>query len=119
MEGLEVFFQPLGSSLFDNLRKETLGNLISVHNEHRFPETEGAKIAIVGVLEDRNSSNNLGCANGPDVIRKYLYQLTEFDEEIGLIDLGNISPGKTTNDTYYAVKTVCSELIKAGILPLN
>jgi hypothetical protein len=53
MEGLEVFFQPLGSELFENLEKEALGNVINAHNEQGFPETEGAKIAIIGVLEDR------------------------------------------------------------------
>jgi formiminoglutamase len=118
MEGLEVFFQPLGSELFENLEKEALGNVINAHNEQGFPETEGAKIAIIGVLEDRNSIGNSGCASGPDAIRSYLYKLFEFDEEIGLVDLGNITPGETTNDTYYAVKTACSELIKAGIIPL-
>ena len=118
MEGLEVFFQPLGAELFENLEKEALGNVINAHNEQGFPQTEGAKIAIIGVLEDRNSIGNSGCASGPDAIRSYLYKLFEFDEEIGLVDLGNITPGETTNDTYYAVKTACSELIKAGIIPL-
>ena len=45
MEGLEVFFQPLGAELFENLEKEVLGNVINAHNEQGFPETEGAKIA--------------------------------------------------------------------------
>ena len=118
MEGLEVFFQPLGSELFEGLGKQALGKVINVHNERGFPEIDGAKVAILGVLEDRNSIVNSGCASGPDAIRRYLYKLFEFDKEIGLIDLGNVSPGETTNDTYYAVKTACSELIKAGIIPL-
>ncbi len=118
MEGLEVFFKPISGEALGQLSEESLGKLADIHTEGNFPETTGAQVAFIGVLEDRNSKSNKGCAKGVDRIRSYFYKLYKFDEAISIIDLGNIHPGETTNDTYYAVKTVCAELIKAGILPV-
>ncbi len=118
MEGLEVFFQPVDAEVFDGLAKESLGLKINAFDSQGFPDLEGARIAIIGVKEDRNSLKNGGCAKGPDFVRHQLYRLFDFDEEISVVDLGNISPGESTKDTYFAVKTVCAELIKAEIIPL-
>ena len=111
MTDLSVFFKPINSKVLSDT-VSTLGVQIDIHKEGVFPDIGGAKIAILGVKEDRNSRDNEGCSNGPDVIRKHLYRLFSFDEDIKLVDLGNIEAGDTANDTYFALKSSCAELIK-------
>lgn len=94
-----------------------LGSKILVHQQE-FPELEGIEIALLGVPEDRKAINNPGCALGPDYVREKLYQLNEGSYETKIADLGNIIRGETVVDTYYALKTVVSELIKNDIIPI-
>ncbi|MFW5687476.1 MAG: arginase family protein, partial [Bacteroidota bacterium] len=96
-----------------------LGNVINSHNEEgQFPSLDDIHIAIVGVKEDRNAADNQGCAFAPDYIRKYLYNLYQGPFKLKLADLGNIRQGETTEDTYFAVKTVIAALLEKKIIPL-
>jgi formiminoglutamase len=95
-----------------------LGSKIE-HFSVDFPDLEQkTDIAIIGVQEDRNAINNTGCALGPDYVREKLYQLNEGNYNTKIVDLGNIRQGATVTDTYIAVKTVVSELIKKDIIPV-
>ncbi|MGZ3754483.1 MAG: formimidoylglutamase [Mucilaginibacter sp.] len=95
-----------------------LGSKIEHHSVH-FPDLEQKMdIAIIGVQEDRNAVNNVGCALGPDYVREKLYQLNEGGYNTKIVDLGNIRQGKTVTDTYFAIKTVVAELIKMDIIPI-
>lgn len=81
-------------------------------------ELEGQRIAVIGVKEDRRAGENTGAADGPDEIRKYLYRLFKFDQDISMIDLGNIQAGAEISDTYYALNHTCQVLLKKNIVPL-
>ncbi|GAB3937132.1 formimidoylglutamase [Mucilaginibacter myungsuensis] len=96
-----------------------LGSKIE-HHSVAFPDLENEKfdIAIIGVLDDRNAVGNPGCALGPDYVREKLYSLYEGAYTTKIADLGNIKQGASVTDTYYAVKTVVSELVKKDILPV-
>ena len=84
-----------------------------------FPDLEEKiDIAIIGVQEDRNAVNNVGCALGPDYIREKLYGLNEGSYTTKIVDLGNIRQGATVTDTYFALKTVISELVRKDIIPV-
>ncbi len=84
-----------------------------------FPDLEQKiDIAIIGVQEDRNAINNPGCALGPDYVREKLYLLNEGSYKTKIVDLGNIRQGATVTDTYIALKTVVSELVKKDIIPI-
>src|SRR5690554_3280620 len=83
-----------------------------------FPDLEGIDIALFGVMDDRNSINNLGCSLGPDVFREHFYPLYEGFQKPKIADLGNIKAGKSVIDTYAAVRIVVEELIKQGVLPI-
>ncbi|MEC3878040.1 formimidoylglutamase [Parapedobacter sp. 10938] len=85
-----------------------------------FPDLEEEKpdLALFGVLDDRMAVGNLGCAEGAGAVRRNLYGLYQGEYKLRLADLGNIRAGETVTDTYAAVKTVCAELIKAGIVPV-
>jgi len=95
-----------------------LGDKIT-HFSVDFPDLDQkTDIAIIGVQDDRNAVNNSGCALGPDYVREKLYLLFEGAYKTKIADLGNIRQGASITDTYFAVKTVVSELIKKGILPI-
>jgi len=84
-----------------------------------FPdENEPYDIAIIGVMEDRNAVNNVGCSLAPDYVRGKLYHLHRGDYAPRIVDFGNIKAGNQVKDTYVALKTVVEELIKKNIIPL-
>lgn len=86
----------------------------------QFPDLEDSKpdIALFGVQDDRKAVNNAGTAKAPNAVRKHLYSLYQGDYKLKLVDLGNIIAGETVKDTHVAVKTVCEELLKSGVIPL-
>ena len=81
-------------------------------------EANSYDIALIGVLEDRNSTHNQGTALGPDYLREKFYQLHEGSYTTRIVDLGNIKQGAKVSDTYIALKMVITELIKKNILPV-
>lgn len=119
---LSDFFSPVN---IDKITPEKgfynshLGMKIKVHDSD-FPDLSSGEydIAIIGICEDRGTSSNQGCGLGPDYIREKLYSLNEGSFKTKIVDLGNIIPGHKLSDTYIALKTVVSELIKINILPI-
>jgi arginase family enzyme len=83
-----------------------------------FPDLEGVQLAIIGVNEDRAALENKGCSQGPSAIRKHFYSLYKHWENVVIADLGNIIPGHTIDDTYFALKDVVAHLLKNNIVPL-
>jgi formiminoglutamase len=121
MEIAEFFVPVETQKLFSPEKSHPLviGNIIKSHTEEEsFPSLEGIDIAILGVKEDRNAPNNEGCAYAPDYIRKYLYNLFQGPFQMNVADLGNIRPGETTDDTYFAVRSVVAELMQKKVIPI-
>lgn len=83
-----------------------------------FPVTEDFDIAIIGVKEGRASVNNSGTAHAPDVVRKYFYELYSPGGKIKITDLGNINPGNSIKDTYFALRNVVGELLQQNVVPV-
>ncbi|TCK82763.1 formimidoylglutamase [Albibacterium bauzanense] len=114
------FFTPVN---VQEIKKEAgflnsqLGSIITIY-EQEFPDLEGVDIAIFGVADDRKAVNNKGCASAADAFRKKFYQLHQGEHKINVVDLGNIQKGFQVTDTYAAVKTVVTELVKSNILPI-
>ena len=75
-------------------------------------------IAILGVCDGRGQLGSAVSQNAPDAVRGELYALFQHESAVKWIDMGNILPGATLEDTYFAVKEVCQELIKREIVPL-
>lgn len=118
---LEDFLAPVGDSLFKNLAEanaQKVGLKLQVHRElEGLPDWEHCKLALLGVMEDR-PQKNAGAAQAPDEIRKYLYELYWGDWQFEIADLGNIYAGETLADSMAAVKEVCFQLIKKGVIPV-
>ena len=119
---ISLYFKPVDVSEFeqaDDYLPTCLGALIKVYKtDESFPALEETDIALIGVEDDRNSVNNEGCGSAPDRIRNKLYQLLQGPKKLSITDLGNIKPGNTVEDTYFALSSAIFELIQRKIIPV-
>ncbi len=119
---ISVFFKPSNRDTISEgyvYQTNQLGKTIKKFEDpENFPSLDGCLIAIIGVKEGRGSKHNESCDNGPDVIRKYLYKLWGLGNLFQIVDLGNIEPGHTIEDTYYALSSTIEYLVKLNILPV-
>lgn len=82
--------------------------------EQELPDLNAADIVLLGVGEYRgNGKFNLGIENA-NIIRKHLYQLHYWHNEIKIADIGNVKTGATIGDSYAALKTVLMDLFRLG-----
>lgn len=113
------FLQPISDDLLIDIHRmsnQALGKKVMMHTSQEFPNLEQNSIAIIGVLDNRgNEVNDVLCL---DTVRMQFYNLFPGNWSKSIYDLGDIVAGNTINDTYYALKSVCSELIKKNIVPI-
>lgn len=119
---IDIYFDPIdlsGYKISGKSNKKRLGDIVrAYYNKKYFPDLNGIDIAIIGVMEDRYAITNKGCAQAPDLIRKYLYPLFEGNYKVSIADLGNIKMGHNVSDTYFALTHVLKELIQNHIIPV-
>ncbi len=117
-----IYFEPVNTSITgspEELLPGSIGKVINCYTDRdNFPVLENAQIAIIGVPEDRNSVNNNGCAFAPDCIRRFLYRLSQGNFNLDIVDLGNIKRGHSVKDTYIALSSTVSDLLKRNIVPI-
>lgn len=117
MSDIAHYFAPVEFSP-ESYHPESLAHTLRVHTPKSFPDPENADIAIFGVCEDRLAHTNKGCAAAPNEVRKHLYKLFSVGYTPRIVDLGNIMPGHSENDTFFAVSEVVDSLMRANIIPL-
>ncbi|MBO3115899.1 formimidoylglutamase [Winogradskyella sp. DF17] len=99
--------------------QQGLGKKVKIHSQQLgLPDLDDVKIAIIGVKENRNDVNYMGEDLNFDSIRKTFYTLFPGNWHTTIADLGDINPGETVEDSYFAIKTVISVLIEKGIIPI-
>jgi arginase family enzyme len=114
------FLEPVSQEILDyvsQLSSQHLGNKIVFHTQHDFPDVSKIKIAIVGVLENRGVDSGSKEVN-LDYIRKELYALFPGNWESSIADLGDVLPGNSLDDTYFALQSIVSSLIKKKVIPI-
>ena len=114
------FLHPLASELIheiDAFSSQHFGSKVVFHAEEAFPDIDKIKIAIIGVLENRGDVNAIEEVD-LSTIRKELYGLFPGNWNASIADLGNIYPGNSVEDTYFALKKVVASLIKKKIIPI-
>ena len=112
------FFSPVNEELV-TVAGNKLGSSLRLHlADKAFPDLEGVKIAIFGVLEDRLDENRNGEPFNFDGIRKALYNLFPGNWHYKMADLGDIQKGETVEDTFFAVQSAVAECLKNGIIPV-
>jgi len=114
------FLSPVDSEIIqfvNGLSSQHLGSKVAFHTDIDFPDTDQIKIAIIGVLENRG---DVFAFEEVDLnsIRKELYSLYPGNWQTSIADLGDILPGNSLEDTFFALQKVASKLIRKGIIPI-
>ena len=99
--------------------QQALGKKIKIHSrQDGIPDIDDVQIAIIGVQENRNDVNYIGAKINFDSIRKTLYALFPGNWNTKIADLGDIEPGETVEDTYFAIRTAITVLVEKNIIPI-
>lgn len=121
---LSIFFEPLNEDVFAKLNKpRTLGAYIT-RFVSKFPDWRGADIAILGVNEirGRNSEEEAPeatTATAPArAVRKVLYTLHKGSGRCKVVDLGNLRPGISLEDTHLRLREIVEVLISHNTIPI-
>jgi len=115
------FLTPVQDRLVEQLElqhSQVIGQSLRIHTATVEPDLKGVKMAIVGVLESRNSVDYIGQDFQLSEIRKAFYKLFPGNWTHNIADLGDIQKGETVEDTYFALIQVLSNLIKDNIIPI-
>ena len=99
--------------------QQALGKKIKVHSrQNGIPDLDDVQIAIIGVQEHRHDVNYMGADISFDSIRKTLYGLFPGNWSTVIADLGDIEPGESVEDTYFAIRTAITVLVEKNIIPI-
>ncbi|HEX7414582.1 MAG TPA: formimidoylglutamase [Bacteroidia bacterium] len=116
MSDIAHYFSPIKFSA-ESFHEESFAHKLSVYSTN-FPDLEKIDIALIGVCEDRLATSNKGSATAPDEVRKHLYNLFSGSFSPRVADLGNIMPGHSETDTFYALSETVDYLIRQNIVPI-
>jgi hypothetical protein len=100
------------------LPKQVIGKNIDIHTEELgLPELKGLQIAIIGLVEQRNSffANPQYDVNQ---FRREFYELYPGNWKLKIADLGDLSNGEKVKDTYFAIKEIGFHLKQMNIVPV-
>ncbi len=114
------FLTPIGNEILEyisGLSSQHLGSKIVLHTEKQFPDLNKTDIAIIGVLENRGNADTERKVD-LTAIRKEFYSLYPGNWNASIADLGDILPGNSKEDTYFAVKKIVASLLKKKVVPI-
>lgn len=117
-----LFFEPVDAEklgLADaSADRSLLMNTVLFYNPSAPLDISEAQLAIIGVPESRNSYKNASCSMAPDEIRRQFYQLYRWNDNVRIIDMGNVIVGETVEDTYEIVSEIAADLISQKVIPI-
>jgi arginase family enzyme len=111
------FLEPIDIEIqqfVQQLSSQQLGSKVVFHTTEDLPDLSKIRVALVGVLESKQD----GTVTSLKSIRNELYALYPGNWETSIADLGNIRPGHSQKDTFFALQSVVSALIKKRIIPI-
>ena len=114
------FLSPVDNEILEyinGLSSQHMGSKVTFHTDKDFPDLDKIKIAIIGVPENRGDNSSFEEAN-LDFIRKEFYGLFPGNWQSSIADLGDILPGNSIEDTFFALQKVVSRLLKKEIIPI-
>jgi formiminoglutamase len=119
MIDLMIFFNNLDEELWQNCKEDVtcIYNQISIH-AHQFPNWQEADLAIIGLIEERGTQRNIGVAGAADAFRKHFYKLRKSKVSYKVVDLGNLRPAPSLQETYQRLKVVCELLLAENTIPI-
>jgi len=114
------FLSPIDHEIIqyiNGLSSQHLGSKVAFHTDKDFPDTDKVKIAVIGVLENRGDLKAFEEVN-LNAIRREFYGMFPGNWQSSIADLGDILPGNSLEDTYFALQKVCAKLIRKGVVPI-
>jgi len=116
------FLTPVSDAVLAHVEliaQQALGKKVKIHSrQNGIPDLDDVQLAIIGVQENRNDVNYIGAHINFDSIRKTLYTLFPGNWGTTIADLGDIEPGESVEDTYFAIRTAITVLIEKNIIPI-
>jgi len=116
------FLSPVSDSVLAHaelLSQQTIGKKVKIHSESQgIPDLEGVQLAVIGVKENRNDINYIGSKLQFSDIRMTLYSLFPGNWHTVIADLGDIEPGESVEDSYFALRTTIEVLVQKKIIPI-
>lgn len=116
------FLTPVSKSIVAHsevLPAGTIGKKLAIYtSQGELPDLTNVKFAIFGCKENRRDVNYMGIDIHFDAIRMTLYGLFPGNWKHTMADLGDIEKGASVEDSYFAVTTVTSALLKKNIIPI-
>jgi len=116
------FLSPVDEVLIEEISfqgEHSLGSQIKIHTINSgIPNLENIEIAIVGVTENRLDNDRDDDFLNFNNVRRSFYSLFPGNWNLKIADLGDIQKGETVEDTYFALQTLVSALIKKRIIPV-
>jgi arginase family enzyme len=114
------YLQPVSEEIIkftETLSNQTLGKKVVMHTQTDYPVLDNVSLAIICVNENRGAELDNEYFNF-DTFRKTFYSLFPGNWSKEIVDLGDVLIGNEISDTYFVLKTICTELIKKKIVPL-
>lgn len=103
----------------EGYKEGQIGGIISTYKieaagNEEFPDLDDVQVVLLGCGEQRGSGLIHGRSEAPDLVRRQLYSLYYWHNDVKIADVGNIKEGSLYTDSYAALKTVIHELINDG-----
>ena len=73
---------------------------------------------LLGVKDGRKSFENSATGSDLSIVRKAFYSLYSGSWHLPIADIGDIKMGETVHDTYYALVSVLTDLLKLQVIPI-
>lgn len=119
---ISLFLNPVGYQLPEiSIRpgRKRLGETLIIYREKdHFPDLTDVKLVLIGVQEERGALHNEGCSAGLYNIREAFYALFDHWRGLKIADLGDVKPGYSIEDTYFALSQTTGQLIRNNIIPI-
>lgn len=113
MNDLHEYLLPINIAVLNDdkgYNDKQFASLIKIYEE-QIPEISEAELVIVGINEFRGAGIN-SLTSPADAVRKQLYKLHDWHEDVSIADIGNIKCGSSISDSYAAIKIVLKELLE-------
>ncbi|SHI30610.1 Arginase family protein [Hymenobacter daecheongensis DSM 21074] len=115
---LAIFFDPLPEELTAPAAASTTLANYATRFQDTFPDWRTADLALIGLDEWRGSAAGAPAQHGADEVRRRFYQLQKGTGSLRLVDLGNLRPGLTLEDTYLRLREIIGTLLEHNTVPI-
>jgi formiminoglutamase len=117
---LALFFDPLPETLAPTSPMPAALAAYATRFTETFPDWRTADLAIIGLDEWRGSATGPPAADyhGANEVRQRFYQLQKGTGVLRLVDLGNLRPGLSLEDTYQRLREIVGALLEVNTVPL-